>query len=279
MTGIPAVDRMRRCPLCGGAVAVTERFGAPALDRCERCGSCFAREGHVDALRSYATNEYLARNEEQFHAAQRRYEARVRLRWVHSHLQPGTLLDVGAAAGFFVEAARAAGWSARGIEPSPTLAAFARERLGVPVETAFVEDAPAAESADAACLWHVLEHAEDPIAMLGAVVANVRPGGLVFLEVPNIASPVARGLGRRWPALAAREHLTHFTPGGLRGALEQAGLVPLELYTIPRWRYRRPRAWVWPRTLASVTRDCVLAHRIVRRDEWRGDLLRAAARR
>jgi 2-polyprenyl-3-methyl-5-hydroxy-6-metoxy-1,4-benzoquinol methylase len=279
MTRIPAVDRMSRCPLCGGAIAVTDRFGAPALDRCERCGSCFAREGHLDALRSYATDEYLARNEEQLHAEQRRYEARVRLRWVRSHLESGTLLDVGAAAGYFVEAACAAGLSARGIEPSPALGAFARERLGVAVQTAFAEDAPTEDSADAASMWHVLEHAEDPIAMLGAVAANVRAGGLVFLEVPNIASPVARGLGRRWPALAVHEHLTHFTPAGLRGALEQAGLAPVELYTIPRWRYRRPRAWMWPRTLASVTRDCVLARRIVRRDAWRGDLLRAAARR
>jgi 2-polyprenyl-3-methyl-5-hydroxy-6-metoxy-1,4-benzoquinol methylase len=269
---------MTACPLCGGALTASDRFGEPLLDCCAGCGSCFAREGRGEAVRSYGTDEYLARNGEQLDAEQRRHEARLRLRWIGPHVTSGTLLDVGAAAGFFVDEARAVGFSARGIEPSPALSAFARERLGVPVEPGLVEEAAVGERVDAACLWHVLEHADDPIAMLRAAAAHVRPGGHIFVEVPNIASPVAQRLGQRWPALAFREHLTHFSPEGLRHALEQAGLAPVELFTIARWRYRRPRTWASPRTLASAARDCVLAGAIFRRDPLRGDLLRAVAR-
>lgn len=270
---------MSACALCGGPLAVTDRFGDPPLDGCARCGSCFARDGRADALRSYASDAYLASNEGQLEAAQRRHEARLRLRWIGSHVAAGSVLDVGAGAGFFVAEAAAAGYAARGVEPSPSLGAFARERLGADVQTGLVEELRVADRADAACLWHVLEHADDPVAMLVAVAAHVVPGGLVFAEVPNVTSPVAQRLGRRWPALAVGEHLTHFSPRGLRSALERAGLKPVELVTIPRWRYRRPAAWASPRTIASALRDCVLTGAVVRADPERGDLLRAVARR
>ena len=269
---------MSACPLCGGAVAPTDRFGDPPLDRCGRCGSCFARAGHADAVRSYATDDYLASNGEQLDAAQRRHEARMRLRWIGTHARPGSLLDVGAAAGFFVDEANAAGFAARGIEPSPSLSRFARERLGVPMQTGLVERVAVGDRADAACLWHVLEHAEDPVAMLRAVAAHVAPGGHVFAEVPNVASPVAQRLGRRWPPLTIPEHLTHFSPDGMRAALRRAGLEAVEIVTIARWRYRRPRAWASPRALASAVRDCALTGALVGSDPSRGDLLRAVAR-
>jgi 2-polyprenyl-3-methyl-5-hydroxy-6-metoxy-1,4-benzoquinol methylase len=266
-----------RCPLCGGALAATGRYGI-ALDQCAACGSCFAREGRPEAVRSYASDDYLARYEDvQVDAPQRRHEARLRLRWMRSHVSGGSLFEAGAAAGHFLAEARSAGFSVSGVEPSPTLSTFARDTHALRVDTCLLEDAPPGARADVVCLWHVLEHAADPVAMLRDVAARLVAGGHVFIEVPNIASPVAPRLRGRWPALASTEHLTHFTPAGLTAGLEQAGLTPVEVFTIPRWHYRRPAAWASPRTLASAARD-VVAGGGVRRHPARGDLLRAVAR-
>jgi SAM-dependent methyltransferase len=269
---------MNRCPLCDGGLEPTGRYGI-ALDRCTGCGSCFAREGRSQAVRSYASDDYLARYEAvQVDARQRRYEARLRLRWMRSHVGRGSLFEAGAAAGYFLDEARAEGFGVSGVEPSPALSEFARRTHGLAVESCLLEDAPAGEPADVVCLWHVLEHAGDPVAMLRDVAGRLVPGGHVFVEVPNIASPVAARLRLRWPALASSEHLTHFTPAGLGAGLRRAGLTPIEVFTIPRWHYRRPAAWASPRTVASAGRD-VVAGGGVRRHPTRGDLLRAVARR
>ena len=123
--------RMTRCPLCDGAVEPTGRYGI-ALDRCAACGSCFAREGRPQAVRSYASDDYLARNEGvQVDARQRRYEARLRLRWMRSRVGRGSLFEAGAAAGYFLDEARAAGFAVSGVEPSPTLSEFARQTHGL----------------------------------------------------------------------------------------------------------------------------------------------------
>jgi hypothetical protein len=268
---------MSRCPLCGGAVVATGRYGI-ALDQCAACGSCFAREGRPEAVRSYGSDEYLVRYEGvQLDANQRRHEARLRLHWMRLHVGGGSLFEVGAAAGYFLDEARAGGFSVSGVEPSPTLSAFARDTHGLRVDSCLLEDAPPGEPAEVICLWHVLEHAADPIAMLRDVAGRLVPGGHVFVEVPNIASPLAARLRQRSPALAFTEHLTQFTPAGLTAGLQRAGLTAVEVFTIPRWHYRRPATWASPRTLASAGLD-VVAGGGVRRHATRGDLLRALAR-
>jgi SAM-dependent methyltransferase len=122
---------------------------------------------------------------------------------------PGRLLDAGAGRGRFVAAARAAGYDATGLEPSPGAVAAA---LG---------------SLDALVLWHVLEHVEDPRATLERGAQWVRPGGAVLVGVPNLASLQARLGGERWFHLDLPRHRTHFTPAGLRAVLEATGFQPV----------------------------------------------------
>jgi SAM-dependent methyltransferase len=203
----------------------------------------------------------------------------MRVEWISKRVTAGSLYEVGAAAGWFLDEARRSGFSVRGVEPSPALSTHAREILGLDVVTGYAEEQPPGPHADVACLWHVVEHAIDPVGLLRACAALVASGGLMFLEVPNVASPVAQRLGVRWPALTDRSHVTHFTPPALRAALEAAGLQPIELVTIPRWAYRSRAALLRPRPAASMARDIWLSRGLVRLEAGRGDLLRAVARR
>ncbi len=261
------------CRICDGRLTPSRFAG---LARCATCGAHFS--SHAPDPRAYASDAYLADNADiQWDHAQRRFEARIRLDWMATWTQGGDLYEVGAAAGWFLDAARERGFGVRGVEPSPALSAHARDTLDLDVVTGLAEDQPPHGRADAVCLWHVVEHASDPVALLRASAAQVKPGGLVFLEVPNIASPLAQRLGMRWPALADRSHVTQFTPPALRTALERAGLQPVHLVTVPRWTYRAQR--LRPRAAASLVRDVWLSRGVVRPDASRGDLLRAVARR
>jgi 2-polyprenyl-3-methyl-5-hydroxy-6-metoxy-1,4-benzoquinol methylase len=70
-------------------------------------------------------------------------------------------------------------------------------------------------SFDVLVLWHVLEHLEDPIAMLREVNRILRPGGILAVAVPNFGSFQARLFRRHWFHLDVPRHTHHFDPDTL----------------------------------------------------------------
>src|SRR5215470_5238250 len=52
---------------------------------------------------------------------------------------PGLLLEIGTATGSFLDEARGAGFTVRGLDVSATFASMARDRYGLDIEVAFVE--------------------------------------------------------------------------------------------------------------------------------------------
>jgi SAM-dependent methyltransferase len=145
---------------------------------------------------------------------------------------PGALLDIGAGRGRFVAHARAAGWDARGLEPSSRGVAAARAR-GLDLLCATIDDADvAAGSLDAATLWHVLEHVDEPGAALARIAGWLRCGGALLVGVPNLASVQARAGGADWYHLDVPRHRTHFTVTGLHALLRSHSFEPLATHHV-----------------------------------------------
>jgi len=138
---------------------------------------------------------------------------------------PGRALDIGCGRGLLLAQLRALGWSVHGTELSATAAAYARDVLGIDVTVGDVSTVEfPEESADLVILWHVLEHVEDPAAILRQCNRLLVPGGSLLVAVPNFGSPEAR-LGRdAWFHLDVPRHLNHFTASVLRAYVEDAGL-------------------------------------------------------
>lgn len=223
---------MNACPACGGPISPWRRArGSEPADRavydlwrCGRCGGAVT-VGPAPRPEAYESGAYAERSPRLARAAGRmlaRFD-RDRLALLGRPVAPARLLDAGAGRGRFVAAARAAGWSAEGVEPSLRGVEAARAAYGVELEQTTVEEA--AGRYDAVSLWHVLEHLEDPGAALAHVAELLEPGGLLLVGVPNLASFQAR-LGReRWFHLDLPRHRTHFTPAGLRALLERRGFT------------------------------------------------------
>jgi 2-polyprenyl-3-methyl-5-hydroxy-6-metoxy-1,4-benzoquinol methylase len=202
------------------------RAGHLAIVRCTRCDLLMTNPGDDDATlaRVYAALEDRAYDAE---GENRARVARSHLAFVQRHrAPPGALLDVGCATGTFVRIACDTGWQTTGLDASAWSLDRARERCPrAAFVRGLVEDAafPAA-SFDAVTLWDTLEHVPDPAAVLGRVHAWLRPGGWLFVNVPNAASATARLLGRRW-MLLLREHLWYFSPRTLAALLRRSGFA------------------------------------------------------
>ncbi len=138
----------------------------------------------------------------------------------------GKILDVGCASGLFLREARNAGWSVAGVEPSEVLYSRAVATLQGDAELhcSILEQAGfAPESFDVVTLWDVLEHVPEPVEFMRTCSALLKPGGKLFLNVPDLDSREARLLGKRWPLLLA-EHLNYFNRPSLRVCGDKAGL-------------------------------------------------------
>ena len=147
-------------------------------------------------------------------------------RWVRQlALPPGAprLLDVGCGDGAFLAQMQAAGWDVQGVDPDP--AAVRRgEEAGVPVEHGALAASTFPEgSFDAVTLSHAIEHIADPIAALRICHRLLRPGGVLSITTPNLASIGHSAFGRDWIGLDAPRHLVLFTPASLARAGERAG--------------------------------------------------------
>jgi SAM-dependent methyltransferase len=131
----------------------------------------------------------------------------------------GTLVDIGAATGFFLKLAVDRGWKGIGIEPSEHASSLGRQKgLDVRTTTFQVDSIPRA-SVDVITLWDVIEHVPNPQAVLQAAHSALRPGGLVAINTPDSGSLIARIFGHKWHLVVPPEHLFLFNLLSLQRAM------------------------------------------------------------
>jgi len=222
----------RICPACGGGMVPwrTVPGGEPSdravyqLEHCASCGSAVT-DGGPPAADAYETGQYaLSRPRlEGPVAALQRFAALQPVRFLkRAGLAPGArVLDVGAGPGRLVRALNEAGFDAAGIEPSKRSVALAHQ-ANAPVVRRELSDHTDAHL-DAAVMWHVLEHLDDPPTALATLRGWLKPGGLLLVGVPNLASLQAEIAGESWLHLDAPRHRVHFTADGLRRLLVRSG--------------------------------------------------------
>jgi SAM-dependent methyltransferase len=81
---------------------------------------------------------------------------------------------------------------------------------------------------DVIAAFHVVEHLEDPFAILQLCARNTTPGGLLIIATPNTEAPFAKKKGARWFANTDPTHIS------LKSADEWLELIKRAGYRIKR---------------------------------------------
>ena len=221
------------CPLCGGPSSLVfathdrnrllseEKFH---YRRCERCGAIFLADPPDDLGRFYPGDYYGLPPDGLPERALR--AERYKLDLIRPYAEEGRLVEVGPGAGAFAFAAKEAGFEVTGIEMDTRACAHLRSALGV---EAIESDSPARALEElppsrVIAMWHVLEHLEDPWGCLDAAAANLEPGGVLAIAMPNPRAFQFRMMRARWPHVDAPRHLFLIPAGLLDERARSAGL-------------------------------------------------------
>ena len=175
-------------------------------------------------------------------------------------LGPGSLLDVGAGAGFFAAAAAHAGWRVTALDPALSVAPHL-EMSGVRLLRGTLAQLGPDERFDVITLWDVVEHLAEPAAAIEDLRRHLAPGGWLVVETGNYRciDRVVEGTDH-W--IYQLDHRWYFSPATLAGFLRHQG------FTRQRLAPNAPRPdWLGPADYAGPSFRTLL--RTLRRRPWR----------
>ena len=238
------------CPLCGSSgihkvlTAKDHTVSGESFDiwECDECGGRFTQDiPDADTIgRYYKSDNYISHSNTREGLVNKLYhrvrnitlEQKRKLVQKATGLQTGSLLDIGAGTGLFVDTMRKAGWKVTGLEPDETARARAREMNILLNDTSDLLQLPA-DNFDVVTLWHVLEHVHAVHEYIERVKAVLKKNGKLIIAVPNYTAADAKKYGEYWAAYDVPRHLYHFSPGSMQALLKKHGLQLIS--THPQW--------------------------------------------
>jgi SAM-dependent methyltransferase len=143
---------------------------------------------------------------------------------------PGPLLDIGCAAGHFLNiATMKIDRIGLGTDISSVALHHARHTLDQSVWRGNALNLPlASDSIAVITMWHVFEHLADPIGVLREMKRVLQPTGVLILACPMADSIESRLFGRYWAGYDLPRHLFVYTRNSLREVLSSVGLDAVE---------------------------------------------------
>ncbi len=237
-----SVIHYQQCPVCGSSdfkevLRVKDRTVSgevfPVME-CRECSLRFTQDipNEESIAPYYKSEDYISHTATSKGIVNRLYHA-VRKRTIRRKRQmiigltgvkTGALLDIGSGTGTFAADMQTNGWKVTALEPDEAARKVAREMHQVDLKPLAELDKLPPASFDAITMWHVLEHVHALQHYMQRLKELLKPGGRLFIAVPNYTSLDAKKYGEHWAAYDVPRHLYHFSPQSMRVLLEKNGL-------------------------------------------------------
>ncbi len=224
--------------------------------KCLDCGLIFAnpRIHSHDIIAAYSDME----DDESYLKEEmgRRMAAHLLLKKIKKFkLQGNKLLDIGCSIGFFLDEARKMGWNVSGVEISKWAVKYAKEKLSLTVHHASLEDAKLPDNHfDVVIMQDTIEHLLNPRETLLEIKRILKPGGIVYVNTPNIDSFVSRILQAKWWGIN-QFHLYYFSNCTLGKLLANTGFHDFQFISHERtfsFRYWMERFENYSKTIYGI---------------------------
>jgi SAM-dependent methyltransferase len=146
--------------------------------------------------------------------------------------QPGAVLEIGCAYGFFLDEAQRRFERVVGIDVAESAVDHARTHFKVNALGGAFLDVPFEEqSFDVICLWDTIEHLDRPDLFLQKARRLLQPDGRLFLTTGDISSLNARVRGSKWRQIHPPSHLHYFSRDSITKLLERVGFRVMGIET------------------------------------------------
>jgi 2-polyprenyl-3-methyl-5-hydroxy-6-metoxy-1,4-benzoquinol methylase len=214
------------------------------LRKCSACGFVFSTEADVAYDEFFVDKFAGAGHGELMQAARAEGLDRVVVEIVRkSGLSAGAhALDFGSGVGLAALSLAAAGFDVTAVERSNKYIA-GHKSLGLRSFPSIAEARQYRKTFDLVVMKDVLEHVSSPREVLESVATCVRPGGYLYIRVPNAhAYPFV-------PWVDTRGHVNHFTPNTLAKLLADSQLHKVDfigVYDVSSRAGRLYHALFWP---------------------------------
>lgn len=243
------------CPICHGIKnkkLYTLKKGE--LINCHHCQTIFytPRPTLQELADYYNTSEYRQDYEDSTMAgldfAKARYQELIDLISTYYpsilSVENKKLLDVGCGVGDLLTIANKDNWDVTGTEISPEATAEANRKLNNKVLAGDLLSLNLPNNHyDLITIYHVIEHLIDPVSVLEKIYHLLKPGGVAFIETPNIASLGAKIKGKKWSNIKPPEHITYFQPSSLKYALSKVGFDRYKVFTNAPYMIESTNNW------------------------------------
>jgi SAM-dependent methyltransferase len=242
-TSAHAVDASWFAPVdqcwCGGHSRAVSPH-SPAYLVCERCGTHFSsrrlKPEFTERFYSYEGYWHQRQASKQHPTLwdrQKLFETDGRLaHWIasierYTGDRRGTAVETGCAEGTLLLHLRNRGWQSVGIEPDAKTVAAVKERNGLDLRAGAFPQVPA-PACDLFIACDVLEHVPEPLRFLGAAHQALRPGGVLFLQLPLLERQVPDFGDMNERVFDAQEHVFIYSRDSITTLLETVGFEVLE---------------------------------------------------
>ena len=144
----------------------------------------------------------------------------------------GLIVDIGAGSGLFLLVAQDLGWKVSGVEFNKKavehIKSLGIEVIDRPLEDGFYQS----NSVDVVAIWEVLEHINHPNEFVTQICNILKPGGILFVCVPNINALVTRILHEKARTFGGSAHVNFFSIETLGKLLRNNGFNILDSDTV-----------------------------------------------
>lgn len=204
------------------------------LNQCARCRTLFA-ELNVENEKTAGEMQELYDHYYDFAKFKLNPAVEMSLQKACESFEPfrltGKLLDIGFGEGGLLSVAEKNNWECYGTELSPQSLEYGDKKGWKVAKDAFADERFPQNGFDIVTLIELIEHVPNPDDFLQTAYKMLRPGGLLYLTTPNTESINRRWLGIEWTVVSPPEHITLWSPAGMKKALARNDFKLKEIRT------------------------------------------------